>query len=216
MSAAKMGQSKGANVIRPDDYDEDAIKTPGKVTNVADSLKVKSKGRLNLKRLKRVWTFALGIGILVAIITGVVVGYAIHQRGQNKLRSTVAAHYLTDNCSKQTNEACTKLKVASQLLDISNVAKLAKTIDSIKLIKKYDTDPNLLYVIIIYYINAGDAQNAHTYYDKFIKVYQSDKGYDASISSVAVAPTELKALVDFVDTQQAETLQNSFTVKEPK
>ncbi len=119
-------------------------------------------------------------------------------------------------CTQSPAQICDLLKQSAKLLDPSKSSELSKVVDKIKTVKGFDTNASLLFVLVTYYINIYDNDNAHLYLAKLNLVYKSTDSYDQSISLVAKSPEYLKNSIDIIDQQAAEVKANSYMATEPK
>lgn len=114
-----------------------------------------------------------------------------------------STHSTTD-CSKSTK--CKELlKEAIKSLAPKEVAGLAKSVDKIKGFKGYEKNPDLLYVLVTFYINLSDGINARKYLDMLKSVYNSKKGYDPLLYEAGIAvkkPSDLESIASFLQKQQ--------------
>jgi|GEM_PF-1678865 len=113
------------------------------------------------------------------------------------------------SCAEQSSKSCSVLKEAKPLLDPKKVQELSKVVARIQEVSGYKQDPDLLYVVLTYYINLSDAANARKYYDLLAEVYQPGVGYDPILGSQTLKPEELKVTVMFLE-QQNESLKANF------
>ena len=69
------------------------------------------------------------------------------------------------------------LAEASKLLDARKSGELKPVVAKIQAIKDYDKDPNCMNVVVTYYINISDLNNARTNLEKLEKVYDMSQGF---------------------------------------
>lgn len=168
-------------------------------TRTMDASRAK-KPKITKKSIKLIM-----VGVVVVLLLAVG-GYLI----SNIKRSTPVS-----DCAKTYTKECA-LTEAKGLFQFQSAKELGVVAKKVKLIKNYEQDPDLLYVVIIDSANKSDAANTRKYYDMFAKVYKPAVGYDAIIAEVAMKPEGLKALVGFVEAQKAEAERNIYTVQEPR
>lgn len=149
------------------------------------------------------------ITIVILILAGGI--FVVYKSQQDKIKKPTDERGVKTNCSEQTTEACTVLKEAVALLDPGKVKELSVVVDKINKIKGYDKDPNLLYVILTYYINLSDGGNSRKTYDLLKNIYKENVGYDSLLVN-AKKPVDLEPIVVFLEKQSAEVKKNSFTV----
>lgn len=159
----------------------------------------------NLNKSARFWATTIIIFVLACGI------FVIYKSQQDKLKKTTDGLGVKTNCSVQTTESCSVLKEAVYLLDPSKVKELSVVVDKIKNISGYDKNPNLLYVILTFYINLSDGENAKKTYELLNNSYKTDVGYDPLLVN-AKKPAELESIINFLQKLSADVKKNSFTV----
>ena len=159
----------------------------------------------NLNQSARFWAITIVILILVCGI------FVFYNTQQDNTRKPTDDRGAKTNCSEQTTEACTVLKEAVALLDPGKVKELSVIVEKIIKIKGYDKDPNLLYVILTYYINLSDGGNSRKTYDSLKNIYNENVGYDSLLEN-AKKPVDLEPIVVFLEKRAGEVEKNSYTV----
>jgi hypothetical protein len=157
-------------------------------------------GKLNpsrhlFKKVLRNKLFWIITVIIIVVIAGLIVW---HKKSSNKTTS----HANTELCNKSENSPI--YSQAASVLDQSKIKDLAKVVDKIKSQRNYQSDPNCLYPVVVYYSYNYDYQNAKKYYDMLQKVYDSKKGF-AKVYDAYYNMHALKSIVDHIKKSQSET-----------
>ena len=177
-----------------------------KKTKLAKSTHEKSKfeGRINTRLNKRI------ILVVIAIVLLLVAALLILLKQDSKELNEVEP--VVVSCAEDpTTETCLALKEAAELIDPSKVKELSTVVEKIKNITGYENDPNLLYVLLTYYLNISDGTNAKKYYDLLVSAYKSEVGYDPILTNV-INLDELERIVKFLENSSTEAKKNSYTV----
>lgn len=101
------------------------------------------------------------------------------------------------------------LHKASGSLDASKVQKLKPVVAEVQSIKGYDSDPDCLNIVVTYYINLGDPQNAGVYLTKLQQVYNPKVGFNPKLGTTVINIQMLKDKVAFLQKAQDELRKNS-------
>lgn len=146
--------------------------------------------------------FLIYAAVLAVLGIGAVVLYK-HNTG------SVVDKLSPDACVKNYTKSCA-IAEAKPLLDgSSNYDKLSKVVDKVKKINGYENDPDLLYIVTIYYINIGDGKNAQSYYDMLSKVYNSKAGFSKSFGTLKVQYSDMKGIIDYLNRALPMQLKNT-------
>jgi flagellar basal body-associated protein FliL len=144
------------------------------------------------------------IVIIIAAIVVLISAYVIY-----KTRNTVLTN--TDPTSAQMQAAADLTAEASTELQPQDTAKLADTMERIKAAPHYQSDQNLLYVALQYYINISDSKNARSTYDQLVKVYDAKKGLSPTLGDPAKSLNVFKTEVEFLEAQAKSYYDGNFS-----
>jgi hypothetical protein len=169
----------------------------------------KPSRKLNLKAVKKHKKTVLIVGALLLVGGAGLLLYNYHNN---------QPPYLTANCTLDSkSEACLILiKASGEIADSSKLNDMTATVEKIKSIKGYEKDPNLLYVLTVYYAYLGDSQNANHYNSLLYKTYKAKRGYNVVIRNKTYNPDDINQFIKTTKLQEQEVQKNSFTVQEPK
>jgi hypothetical protein len=114
------------------------------------------------------------------------------------------------DCTKEYTKICA-ITEARELLSNEDQDRLAPIVEKIKRVKGNQSDPNLLYILTVYYYNSEDNAQAVKYSDLLSQNYKDNIGYDSLLAEKSpLSPSELRELVDFqTQAQSANDLNNS-------
>ncbi len=146
--------------------------------------------------------------VAIAIIIIGVLGYCIY-RLNHKPVSTYVAVQATNTCTTGTG-----LQLLRQAVPLSTQPKylqLKKVVDKIQKLPDYQRDPNCLYMVITYEVNAADAGSASDNFNKLVKVYNPNVGFTpylgrgASLQALQTSINTLKQVLE-----QSKTNSHTF------
>jgi len=149
--------------------------------------------------------------VLVIIIVLIIGGFFIYMGQSDRSKKTISSQGNKENCSNKSTKTCLVLKEASGLLEPGKVKELSVVVDKIKKTQDYDKNPNLLYVILTFYINLSDGTNARKNFNLLKNTYKEDVGYNSLLIN-AKKPVDLERIVVFLEKSAAEVDKNSYTV----
>jgi hypothetical protein len=132
-------------------------------------------------------TAAIGLILIAIVVSGVIVVAAN--------RETKPAVNIR-GCSSSLN------RQAATVLLPERLEQLDQIVDKIVKLPGYEQDPNCLYIVLTFHINASDAAGSQHYLSKLEKVYNPRVGYDQALEAAqAKTPAELQPTVDFLQQQ---------------
>lgn len=102
----------------------------------------------------------------------------------------------------------TVIAQAEPHLTTLNQTELTAVVEKIKAIPGYETDQNALYVVVMYYIRAGNAVDARTAYAKLLKVYSGENGFSKLLGKTKTM-LQLDSDIIFLEEQSKQFMQNS-------
>lgn len=182
------------------DEHEGVVSKSGNSEKLAVFSWLKASGRKKIIIFLAVLTVLAGAGVFAWKS-----GYFLTDKTEQEVQ-------IKPDCSKDSaSEYCIVLKEAVELLDPSKVKELSVVVEKIKKLEGYDKDSNYLYVILTYYINLSDAENARITYDLLINVFNSESGYDPIVTDAKI-PEDLEPIVVFLEKTSEEADKHSLTV----
>lgn len=139
--------------------------------------------------------------IVLLIVAGVLV-LALVSFGVYTLQSSSKDSAI---CSPQL------IKKAVPLLDPEKLAELKPINDEILAKSNYANDVNCVYIVTNYSINSSDTVAVQRHYDQLVKIYNPEVGYSSEFGNNTISPDDVKRILEFLKTQDAEQNNNSFT-----
>jgi hypothetical protein len=141
------------------------------------------------QRISNKKTVAIGLTLIAIAVAGII---AVIANRETKPAVT------TRGCSSSLN------RQAATVLSPDRLEQLDSIVDKVVKLPGYEQDPNCVYIVLTFYINASDAANSRHYLSKLEKVYNPRVGYDQALEAAqAKTPAELQSTVDFLQ-QQAQ------------
>lgn len=161
--------------------------------------KTEPKEPLGTKRrlTKKTWFI---IAILMLAILALGIGFAPTITKKYKSMSKVSV------CSDAT------LGEAAGVMGRDKVFELKPIAEKIQNTKDYDRDPNCLYVVLGYYINSYDPDNAKKHLTMLKKVHDPNIGYKAPLGSKVKDIATLESEIEFITIKSAEIKNSIMTV----
>lgn len=99
---------------------------------------------------------------------------------------------------------------ASKLIKEPKDRELLDLTEQIEKIPNYTTDVNCMYIVTQGYISISDAEKSQESYDKLVKVYKADVGYNSNFGDQVTRPEALKQIIDFLKTQSTPSPAGAF------
>lgn len=108
--------------------------------------------------------------------------------------------------------ACTDntLAAAASVLAPADNKQLQPIVEQIRNTEGFTEDPNCLYVVLTYYINVSDPNEARRYFTDLEKVYNPEVGYNEIITPGSLSLEQLGATVVFLEQQKATVNDTQF------
>jgi hypothetical protein len=126
-------------------------------------------GIIDSGKKRNVWLIAC-VGFLVIAMGTLILVVVLHYTHKKNLSTPVATG--ANACSSPA--AGSILKNAAANFNVNNAKQLGTIVTSIKKLPNYQNDPNCLYVIIMYNLNANNLSAAQNYLNQFNKLYTNE------------------------------------------
>lgn len=113
-----------------------------------------------------------------------------------------------------TSQVCTDsiVEPASRSLDPLKVGELKLVAEEIKQLKRFDRDPDCLYILVVYSINSVDTVAARQYFASLKEVYDQSMGFDPRLQAKSNSLAKLEDDISSAETSAREAQENSIFI----
>jgi hypothetical protein len=156
---------------------------------------ISPKHNLQFTHRRTVRYFALGVLLLLLIVLAI--------------SWSIRPQKITHNPNPNPYSNLTKVQLleaaAPILTDQSRQDQLKQIVSKIQSIPNYQQDPNYLYIVVQYNTNIGNIQNAQSYYNDLIKIYNSKRGLSTVLSGDGASINLLNDQITYLHNLQTQT-----------
>ncbi len=135
--------------------------------------------------------------LLIVVSTGVIILVGAGATGLLFWNKSQGEKTTKSQCSDGVGSPL--LKEASANLNPDKSAQLAPIVSTIQALDGYEKYPNCLNIIVTYYINTTDYNNAKNNMDKLEAVYDSEKGFSKELGGNSKSIETLRGNIKFLE-----------------